>query len=102
MSKGRLAIVGVGEVPTGIYPERSQWDILYEICIQAVRDAGVHKNDIEGVITVAPQAQPRLAAEISFGKVPEELGLKGCKDVCICNVCGWPSNGFTAGWRRSS
>ena len=28
MSKGRLAIVGVGEVPTGIYPERSQWDII--------------------------------------------------------------------------
>jgi acetyl-CoA C-acetyltransferase len=88
MSKGRLAIVGIGEVPTGIYPERSQWDILYEICIQAVRDAGVHKNDIEGVITVAPQAQPRLAAEISFGKIPEELGLKGCRDVCICNAGG--------------
>jgi hypothetical protein len=28
MSKGRLAIVGVGEVPTGVYPERSRWDII--------------------------------------------------------------------------
>lgn len=88
MSRGRLAIIGIGEVPTGIYPERSAWDILYEICIQAVRDAGIDKNDIEGVITVAPQAQPRLSAEISFGKIPEELGLKGCKDVCICNAGG--------------
>ena len=88
MSKGKLAIVGIGEVPTGIYPERSRWDIIYEVCVEAVRDAGIHKNDIEGVVTVAPQAQPRLAAEISFGKIPEELGLKGCKDVCICNAGG--------------
>ena len=88
MSKGKSAIVGIGEVPTGIYPERSRWDIIYESCIQAVRDSGFDKNDIEAVITVAPQAQPRLSAEISFGKIPEELGLKGVKDVCICNAGG--------------
>ena len=88
MSRGKIAIVGIGEVPTGRYPERSRWDILYEVCQQATRDAGIDKNDIEGVITVAPQAQPRLASEISFGKIPEELGLKGCKDVCICNAGG--------------
>ena len=82
------AIVGLGEVPTGIYPERSRWDILYEVCMQAVQDSGFHKNDIEAVVTVAPQAQSRLTAEISFGKLPEELGLKGCKDVCICNAGG--------------
>lgn len=88
MGKNSIAIVGIGEVPTGTYPARSQWDILYETCIQAVGDAGIHKNDVEAVITVAPQAQPELYAEISFGKIPEELGLKGCKDVCICNAGG--------------
>jgi len=88
MSKGRLAIIGVGEVPTGIYPERSHWDIIYDSCIEAIKDAGIDKNDIEGVISVAPQAQPRITAEISFGKIPEELGLKGCNDVCICNAGG--------------
>ena len=76
MSKGSIAIVGFGEVPTGIFPERSRWDIIYDTCIQAVRDSGFDKNDIEAVVTVAPQAQPRLAAEISFGKLPEELGAK--------------------------
>jgi len=86
--KGKIAIVGIGEVPTGIYPERSPWEILYEICTQAVQDSGLDKNDIEAVVTVAPQAQARLTAEISFGKIPEELGLKGCKDVCICNAGG--------------
>ena len=88
MGKPNLAIIGIGEVPTGTYPDRSQWDIIYETCIQAVKDAGIHKNDVEAVITVAPQAQPQLIAEISFGKIPEELGLKGCKDVCICNAGG--------------
>ena len=88
MKKENLAIIGVGEVPTGIYPERTRWDILYEICRQAVQDAGIDKNDIEGVVSVAPQAQPQIAAEISFGKIPEELGLKGCKDVCTCNAGG--------------
>lgn len=88
MGKKNLAIIGIGEVPTGTYPHRSQWDIIYETCMGAVRDAGINKNDVEGVITVAPQAQPQLTAEISFGKIPEELGLKGCKDVCICNAGG--------------
>lgn len=88
MSTGKLAITGIDEVPTGRYPGRSHWDILYEVCRGAVMDSGLDKNDIEAVITVAPQAQPRIAAEISFGKLPEELGLKGCKDVCICNAGG--------------
>ena len=88
MSKHHLAIIGTGEVPTGTYPDRSRWDIIYETCTQAVRDAGIHKNDVEAVITVAPQAQPQITAEISFGKIPEELGLRGCKDVCICNAGG--------------
>ncbi len=88
MSKARSAIIGVGEVPTGRFPERSRWDIIYDTCMEAVCDAGLDKNDIEGVITVAPQAQPRLTAEISFGKIPEELGLKNCKDVCIGNAGG--------------
>ncbi len=88
MHKSKLAIIGTGEVPTGRYPERSRWDIIYESCQQAVLDAGIDKNDVEGVITVAPQAQPRLTSEISFGKIPEELGLKGCRDVCICNAGG--------------
>jgi acetyl-CoA C-acetyltransferase len=88
MSKGSLAIIGIGEVPTRRMPERSRWDILLEVCMQAIRDAGIDKNEIEGVVSVAPQAQPRITGEIAFGKIPEELGLKGCKDICIANAGG--------------
>jgi acetyl-CoA C-acetyltransferase len=66
MGKPNLAIIGIGEVPTGTYPDRSRWDIIYETCMAAIKDAGIHKNDVEGVVTVAPQAQPEITAEISF------------------------------------
>lgn len=88
MSKGKIAIVGIGEVPTRNMPERTQWDIIYDTCMEAVRDSGLHKDDIEGVISVTPQAQPTSAAELSFGKLPEELGLKGCKDTVSVNAGG--------------
>jgi acetyl-CoA C-acetyltransferase len=88
MGEDRIAIVGIGEVPTGRDPDRSRWDILYEVCMQAINDAGIDKNDVEGVVSVSPQAQPRITGEIAFGKIPEELGLKGCRDICICNAGG--------------
>ena len=88
MSKGRIAIIGIGEVPTANRPERTPWDIIYDTCMEAVRDSGLQKNDIEGVISITPQAQPKISAELSFGKLPEELGLKGCKDTVSVNAGG--------------
>lgn len=88
MSQHNLAIIGVGEVPTANRPDRTHWDIIYDTCMEAVRGSGLDKDDIEGVISVAPQAQPAIAAELSFGKLPEELGLKGCKDLAMCNAGG--------------
>jgi acetyl-CoA C-acetyltransferase len=88
MSKAKIAIIGIGEVPTANLPERTHWDIIYDTCIEAIRDAGLHKNDIERVISVAPQAQPKIASELAFGKLPEELGLDGCKDTVSCNAGG--------------
>jgi acetyl-CoA C-acetyltransferase len=88
LSKGKIAIIGIGEVPTANRPERTHWDIIYDTCMEAIRDSGLHKNDIEGAICVSPQAQPKITAELSFGKLPEELGLKGCKDTVLCNAGG--------------
>jgi len=87
MSKG-LAIIGIGEVPTKTMPQRTRWDIIYDTVMEAVRDSGLNKNDIEGVAMCAPQCQPLLQTELSFGKLPEELGLKGCKDSVIVNAGG--------------
>jgi len=88
MSKKGIAIIGIGEVQTKTAPERTRWDILYETCIQAVKDSGLNKDDIEGTVIVSPQAQERLTGELSFGKLPEELGLKNCKDSVVINAGG--------------
>jgi len=83
-----LAIVGIAEVPTKRDPERTRWDMLTEVCIGAIRDAGIDKDDIEAVISVNPMAQPQMALDMALGRVPEVLGLKGCKDICVLNAGG--------------
>jgi len=85
---GNLAIIGYHEVPTLIAPERTREDILFEVCMGAIRDAGIDKDDVEGWISVAPQAQPKLASEMLIGKPVEDLGLKGVKDSVVCNAGG--------------
>ena len=45
MGKPGIAIIGIGEVPTANRPERTHWDIIYDTCLEAIRDAGLHKND---------------------------------------------------------
>ncbi|MFK7957553.1 MAG: thiolase family protein [Lysobacterales bacterium] len=83
-----LAIVGIAEVPTLRNPERTRWDMLTEVCIGAIRDAGIDKNDVEAVISVNPMAQPQTALDMALGRIPEVLGLKGCKDICVLNAGG--------------
>ena len=41
MGAGDFAVIGTGEVPTGNFPERSEFEIAYEVSRQAIRDAGI-------------------------------------------------------------
>lgn len=88
MGNNGLAIIGVAEVPTKRDPSRTRWDILLDVCIGAVRDAGIDKNEINAVISPNPMAQPEMQNDMSLGKIPEVLGLKGCNDICITNAGG--------------
>ena len=83
-----LAIIGIAEVPTRRDPERTRWDMLTEVCMGAIRDAGIDKDDIEAVISVNPMAQPQMALDMALGRVPEVLGLNGCKDICVLKAGG--------------
>ena len=83
-----LAIIGIAELPTQRNPGRTRWDMLQDVCIGAIRDAGIGKDDIEAVISVNPMAQPQLSLDMALGRVPEVLGLKGCKDICVVNAGG--------------
>ena len=88
MADRDIAIIGVHEVPTMRDPSRTRWEILKEVCIGAVRDAGIDKNDIGAVISVNPMAQPQMALDMALGRIPEVLGMEGCKDICVVNAGG--------------
>jgi acetyl-CoA C-acetyltransferase len=88
VTSSKIAVVGIGEVPTALLPERTHWDIVYETGMAAVRDSGLGKDDITGVISVAALAQPAIEAELAYGRVPEELGLKGVRDTALVNAGG--------------
>jgi acetyl-CoA C-acetyltransferase len=83
-----IAIVGIGEVPTALMPGRTPWDIVFDTCIEAVGDSGIGKDEIQGVISVAPLAQPVIESELAYGQLPERLGLKGVRDSAMVNAGG--------------
>lgn len=83
-----LAIIGCAEVPTKRDPERSRWDILKQVCVEAIKDAGIDKDDIGAVLSVNPMAQPDMALDMALGRIPEMLGLNGCRDICVLNAGG--------------
>ncbi len=49
--RGSAAIVGYHEIPTRrMYQGRSNWSLLTEAALGAIRDAGLRKDDIDGLI----------------------------------------------------
>ena len=79
MSKGEFAIIGTGEVPCGIYPERSEFEIAYRVAKMAIEDAGIDKNEVGAVLGAAHIMGSAYNTELFFGRLPEAIGAKGCK-----------------------
>lgn len=77
--KNNLAIIGIGEHPTGWFPEKSFMEMYVEVIKQTILDAGIDKNDIEAVVFLAPLSQPLYSAHLTFSRTIEELGLRKCK-----------------------
>lgn len=48
--RDRYAIVGVGYTPQGRVPGRSALSFYVEACINAIRDAGLQKEQIDGLL----------------------------------------------------
>lgn len=79
LARARLAIVGIGEVPNGRYPDRSVDDIAFEVARMAIEDAGLRKDDIEAVLPAAAMMDNDFNMKMFFGRLPEEMGLKSCR-----------------------
>ncbi len=81
--KGKVAIVGTGEVPTGRFPEKPAIYHAVESARQAIRDAGIDKDEIDFVMPTAAMFSFSYIGELTTARLAEELGLKNCKKNCL-------------------
>jgi len=75
--KGKVAIVGFGEVPTGKFPNRPCLASALESCRQAILDSGIQKDEIDTIIPTGTFYNRRYNTDMVFSKLVEELGLLG-------------------------
>ena len=62
--RGKAAIVGIGEVPTRrVYPGRTMYGLCAEAAKLAIDDAGLRKDDINGLVTDGGYGAPATMAE---------------------------------------
>ena len=74
-NRGKTAIVGVGEIPTGRYPDRGAISFALEAAQMAIADSGIKKNEIDFVIPTSALFSPQFSNELTTCRLVEELGL---------------------------
>jgi acetyl-CoA acetyltransferase len=73
--RDKYAIVGVGYTPQGRVPERTALSFHVEACANAIRDAGLRREDIDGLICYRHFAPSDNEADVTPYLVAEYLGL---------------------------
>lgn len=58
--RGSVAIVGMGETPVGSLPDNGSTEICAEAARLALVDAGLGKDQVDGLITCNPWVEPHL------------------------------------------
>ena len=71
------AFVGIGEIPSGRYPDRPFMGALVEVAVAAIHDAQLEVSDIDTVLLIPCLHSPDDQADLIFSRVVEELGLHG-------------------------
>ncbi len=75
--KGKVAVIGIGEVPSGKFPDRPLLQSCVEVARMAILDSGIDKNEIDTVMPTGVFADRRFNTDLIFSKLVEELGLLG-------------------------
>ena len=87
--KGKTAIVGIGEIPTQrTYPGRTTSSLCAEATRLAITDAGLRKEDIDGLITRGSDVSPLDLAEymglhLEFCEGITQHGSSGAHSVAL-------------------
>jgi acetyl-CoA acetyltransferase len=69
------AITGIGEVPTGRYPDRPEIDAAVTCAREALLDAGLEPGDIDVVMPTGALASRQFNTDLVFSRICEELGM---------------------------
>ncbi|MGQ9652824.1 MAG: thiolase family protein [Thermodesulfobacteriota bacterium] len=81
--RGKVAIVGIGEVPTGRFPDKPAIYHAVASARMAIRDSGIDKDEIDFVMPTAAMFSFSYIGELTTARLVEELGLKNCKKNCL-------------------
>ena len=71
------AFVGIGELPSGKFPDRTFMGALVEVSARAILDAGLSPRDIDTILLIPCLHGGRDQADLIFSRLVEELGLNG-------------------------
>lgn len=77
--RGKVAFIGIGEIPTGRHADKAAIYYGIESAKQAIRDAGIDKDEIDYVMPTASLYSPAFNTELVTCRIVEELGLKNCR-----------------------
>lgn len=100
--KDKYAIVGVGYTPQGRVPNRTALSFHVEAVSNAIKDAGLGKDDIDGLICYRhfpslggePDVTPYLVAQ-HLGLAPNVMSQEAnCARSQLLNALGWLESGL--------
>jgi acetyl-CoA C-acetyltransferase len=69
--------LGIGELPSGKYPDRTFIGDLTEVAVRALRDAGMTPADVDTILLIPCLHSFDDQADLIFSRAVEELGLAG-------------------------
>ncbi len=73
--KDKYAIVGVGYTPQGKLPERTTLSFHLEACANAIKDAGLSREDVDGLICYRHFPPSTGEQDVSPYLVAQHLGI---------------------------
>jgi acetyl-CoA C-acetyltransferase len=76
-SASDAAFIGVGELPSGKFADRTFMGALVEVSARALADAGMVPRDIDTILQIPCLHGGRDQADLIFSRLVEELGLNG-------------------------
>ena len=73
--------IGIGEIPSGKFPNRSFMGALSEVAIRALADASVSVSEVDTILLIPCLHSFDDQADLVFSRMVEELGLQGPGEV---------------------